>query len=241
MKLKSIFLLTAMTLFILTNFTDRVSYETNKWDVFEGILQETQGKVVQCEVKTSFELANNNQPNICLQLLKELENSRGAEASTNIIKDESSYSLEFKIKDISGYIESNNNNNLNTVIIDIQQKCGENQLGNINEIINTLIYKAINNRHIELSNKQTFNFLKAELPVVDIHAVNNKVIKLLEKHNSENVNTIDINNGYSTVAYTGRNEYILNQGKKMDVNYAICKYSSSNYLVIGTPILITTY
>ena len=92
-----------------------------------------------------------------------------------------------------------------------------------------------------LSNKQTFKFIKAEVPCTDIHEVNNKVIQLLKKHNSVNINTIDINNGCSTVAYTGTSEYMLDQGKKMDLNYAICKYSSGNYVVIGTPIIVTPY
>jgi hypothetical protein len=241
MKLKITFLLTAMIMVVLTNVNDRVAYGDNKWDVFECVLQETQGKVALCEIKTSFELANDKERDICLELLKELEYTKDTEASINIMKDEFNYCIEFQKEDISGYIESRFYNNRNTITIDIEKKCQNNQLENINAIINSAIDKALNNRHMELSNKQTFKFIKAEVPVADIHEMNNKVIKLLKKHNSVNVNTIDINNGCSTVAYTGKNEYILNQGKKMDFNYAICKYSSGNYVVVGTPIINTSY
>jgi uncharacterized FlaG/YvyC family protein len=240
-KLKITILLTAMIMVVLTNVNDRVSWGAEKWDATDSVLQETQGKVVLCEIKTSFDLANNKDSDRCLELLNELEFTKGKGASINIMKDEVNYCVEFQNENISGYIESTSYNNHNTITIDIQKKCENNQLENINEAINFSINKVYNSSLMEISNKQTFKFIKAEVPGTDIHEVNNKVAKLLKKHNSVNVNTIDINNGFSTVAYTGRNEYIQNQGKKIDFNYAICKYSSGNYVVIGIPIITASY
>lgn len=241
MKLRSTFLLTAMVIVFLTNINDRVSYAVNKWDVTNSVIQEVQGKVVDCEVKTSFNIESDKERDICLELLNELDYTKGKEASINITKDEFSYCIEFINGDISGYLESSFDKDHNIITIDIEKKCQENQLENITNTIDSLIQRVDNNNHIELSNKKTFKFVKAKVPNTDINQVNNKIIKLLEKHNSVNVNTININNGCSTVAYMGKNEYILNQGKKMDLNYAICKYSSGNYVVIGTPIIITSY
>lgn len=241
MKLKSTFLLTAMMIVVLTNMNDRVSYGANKWDVTQSVIQEAQGEVVECEVKTIFNIRNDKERDTCLELLNELEYTKSKEASISITKDELSYCIKFEKGNISGYLESSFDKNHNIITIDIVQKCQENQIENINNTIDSLIHKVDNNNHIELSNKQTFKFVKAKISVNDINQVNNKIIKLLEKHNSVNVNTININNGCSTIAYTGKSEYILNQGKKIDINYAICKYSSGNYVVIGTPIIITSY
>ena len=243
MKLKITFLLLVIVMVVLINFNDRVSYGANKWDVFESMLQETQGKVVQCEVTTSFNLTNDKERDIdvCLELQKQLEWTKGKGASINITKGKSNYTIEFQKQNINGYVESTFYNNYNTITIDIIQNCQKNQIENINDIIDSAINKVSNNRHMQLSNKQTFKFIKAKVPCTDIHELNNKVIQLLKKHNSVNINTIDLNNDCSTVAYTGSSEYMLDQGKKMDLNYAICKYSSGNYVVIGTPIIVTPY
>lgn len=241
MKLKNSFLLIALVLIILTNINDKVFCASDKWDPFSSVLNETHGKVVLCEVKVSFDIANNKGQDICLELLKQLEITKGAGSSTNIMKDEFKYCIEFQKDGMSGFIESSTYNNHNIITMDIEQKCQDNQLENIKNIIDSAINKIQKSGSMKYDNKQVFEFIKAEVPSLDIYEQNDNVIRLLKNHNSLNVNSIKINNGISTVANTGREEYMLNQGRKMDFNYAICKYSSGNYLVMGTPIIIKPY
>jgi hypothetical protein len=241
MKLKNSFLLIALVLIILTNISDKVFCANTKWDPFSSVLNETKGKVALCEVKVSFDIANNKGQDICLEFLKQLEVTKGAGSSINIVKDEFKYCIEFQNDGISGFIESGTYNYHNVITIDIEQKCQDNQLENIKNTIDSAINKIQKSGSIKYENKQVFEFIMAELPSLDIYQLNDNVIRLLKKHNSFNVNSIEINKGISTVAYTGREGFILNQGRKMDFNYAICKYSSGNYLVMGTPIIIKPY
>jgi hypothetical protein len=60
-------------------------------------------------------------------------------------------------------------------------------------------------------------------------------------NNASNIGTVEIDNGYSTVAYTRKYPVMKNDGKWIDFNYAVCSYSSGNYVIIGTPVIITTY
>ena len=98
MKLKITFLLTVMVMVVLINVNDRVSYGASKWDVFESVLQEIQGKVVQSEVTTSFDLTNDKERDIdiCLDLQKQLEWTKGKDTSINITKSNANYTINFQ-------------------------------------------------------------------------------------------------------------------------------------------------
>jgi len=55
------------------------------------------------------------------------------------------------------------------------------------------------------------------------------------------IETVSINNGLSTVAYTKEYDEKVTNNKLIDFNYAVCNYSSGRYIIIGTPEIITTY
>jgi hypothetical protein len=81
----------------------------------------------------------------------------------------------------------------------------------------------------------------ADESIEDIYEVNEKIIKLLESHSTKNIETVNINNGLSTVAYTKNYDAMVNNNKLIDFNYAVCNYSSGSYIIIGTPEIIITY
>ena len=56
--------------------------------------------------------------------------------------------------------------------------------------------------------------------------------KLLEENYIQNIKILDINNGYSGTGYLGNGEKI---------NFALINYNTGSHIIIGTPIIFTTY
>ena len=48
-----------------------------------------------------------------------------------------------------------------------------------------------------------------------LNLANKEILKLLKEHGTTNINTISLENGYSTTAYTRRYDSIESNGKKM--------------------------
>jgi Tfp pilus assembly protein FimT len=90
-------------------------------------------------------------------------------------------------------------------------------------------------------NAKYFQYLKAKLPNNNIKYDNNKVLELLKGYDSTNINTVKLENGYSTTAYTKMYNSMESNGQLIDLNYALSKYSSGSYIIIGTPEINVTY
>lgn len=199
-------------------------------DLFKEIIGAAQGTVTEYGVKASYETEKDGEA-YCLELLDKLGITGG---SVNIAKDEKLYSIDFKNNEIKGYIESMSYDNHNVVTVNLVQIDTENKLSELKY----KVQKAIGNQEKEV---KYFEYLKARISNRDKLQVNSEITETLRKYNAVNINTIQIDNGYSTVAYTKRYPTMKNNGKLMDLNYAVCSYSSGNYVVIGTPVIITTY
>lgn len=103
------------------------------------------------------------------------------------------------------------------------------------EIINYNSSKKLSELMQELTNLQTkyskdlryFQYIKGK--------INNKdstIDKINSIREMKNINTLEIHNGYVGTA----NIY---DGER--VNFSVCTYNTGSYLVIGTPIIFTTY
>lgn len=205
--------------------------EDNNIDLIESILNRTNGQIEEYGVKTSFE-ADGNGEDICVDILKKMELSE--KSKINVLKNNEMYCLEFNKDDTTGYIESINFDNHNVVTVNITKKNSTNGLKELKKEIED----ATNSR---TKNQKVFQYIKAKIPNSDISNVNDDVVNILRKDKAKNIDTVNISNGYSTVAYTKNYEPMKNNGKLMDFNFAVCRYSSGNYLIIGTPVITTNY
>jgi hypothetical protein len=199
-------------------------------DLFKEVLNTAKGTVTEYGVKASFE-TNKKSEEYCLELLKRLEI---ASSSTNITKDDKLYCVDFNNNSIKGYIESMSYDNHNVVTLNIVQTDTENRLLELKKKVET----AIGSQEKEI---KSFQYLKAQISSQDKYQVNRDVATVLKKYNAVNLETVQLDNGYSTVAYTKKYFSMKNNGKLIDFNYAVCSYSSGNYIVIGTPVIVTTY
>lgn len=200
-------------------------------NLFEEALKRVNGKTVEYGITSNFTTDENGEK-ISHYILENLHFYNGG--SKRIIKNGKVYCVEFESNDVSGYIETTTYENHNLVTVNIIKRDSENGL----EDLKNKIYNCLKNKQIDA---KYFQYLKAKIPNNDIVNANKEILRLLKDCKASNINTIELENGYSTTAYTKNYNSIQSDGKLIDFNYAVCKYSSGSYVIIGTPELIVTY
>ncbi|MGH4138505.1 YwmB family TATA-box binding protein [Clostridium sp.] len=239
MKRKNITLLCIVLCLIILRINVRLSNAKDEFDLFDEILIQTKSKIVEYGLETTFK-TQENPKEICNKLIDKLELDN-SEIKLNVVENDNFYCIDFLGKNIKGYIESSKYSNEEVVTINISKIGSENDL----QSLKSKVSNCIGDRE---ENIKYFQYLKAKIPytatklgVKDINLLNEKIIKILKSHGTENIETVKIYNGLSTVAYTKKYDEKLNNNKLTDFNYAICNYSSGSYIIIGTPEIITTY
>lgn len=232
MKYKS-YLLFLIILFygcINTNFMHL--YATEKKDVINEIIKYTEGTVVEYGVKIHLEVQDCNETE-CMQLI----NGIGFPSySVNKVQlTNGSYCLEFENSLGSGYVEYNGDNSQKSITFQAIIKDNKNGIESLKNKVQKsgLFY----NKKINY-----IQYIKLKLNNVRSNdETNTGIINLLKKNNAANIETIRLKNGYSSTAYTGLYSSISDKGQLIDLNFSVCNYSTGNYVIIGTPEIMTTY
>lgn len=220
-------LLILITILLMTGF----SMNERKSDLFDDILKKTNSNPIECGIKAVF-TTDEERENICNDILKRLEFYDGW--NTIVLKNQQIYCVEFGRNNVKGYIEIIHYENHNVVNINIINKDDKDSL---KELKNKL-QQCLKDKKVKVDYSM---YLKLKMQNNDVQSTNEQILKLLKTQGATNINTISINNGYSTTAYTKQYESIQSNGKVIDFNYAVCKYSSGSYIIIGTPEIIVTY
>lgn len=228
-KIVIIFLCLSICIFICIN--DIFKFHKTNIDLFNEILQVTDSKTLEYGVKVTFETDKDGQT-VCNNLLNDI--GMREDSKINVFNKGVTYCIEFDHNDVSGYIESAENGKQNSIVINIIKKDNKNELNDLKKVLENAV--GVNNKNIKY-----FQYLKAKVPNTNLKETNNKVLKILKEDKAENIDTVPIESGYSTVAYTKQYETIKYNNKFMDINYSVCRYKSGNYIIIGTPIITTTY
>lgn len=228
-KRNKIIVFLAFILISTISFTN-FSHAEKNIDLFNDILSTVKGSTVECGIKVSFEIEEDGKK-YCMDLLNKLNINT---SNIKITKGENSYSLEFNKNEEKGYIECISYDNHNVVTLNILSYCNENNLSFLKAEVQKAIMKSD-------KDMDYFLYLKAKVAEDNISEINYKVEALLKQNNAKNINSVKLENGLSTVAYTKQFKPMKNDGELMDLNYAVCSYSSGNYIIIGTPIIIEAY
>ncbi|MFD3158246.1 YwmB family TATA-box binding protein [Haloimpatiens sp. FM7330] len=205
--------------------------KSKECDLFNDILEKCNAEVIEYGVRTSFETRKNGKE-FCNFLLNKLE----IKCNIKKIENNKIYRLEFCNNKINGYIQNLKEDKKNIITINIIKKDKKNNL----DKIKCKISNAINCVKLEKNNTY-FTYLKSKINNKNLKSVKNSINTLLKSRNVQNINTIKINNGYSTVAYTGKYDICKVNNDFIDFNYAVSAYSSGSYLIIGTPQIIINY
>lgn len=230
MRKKIVSLIILTTFGIIVFFTD-FSMAKKSTDLFNEILVITNSTTIEYGIASTFKIEENDE-SITDYILKELGFDH--DFNRKELKNKKGYCIEFGDSNINGYIETIRYENHNIVTVNIVKKDNQNNLEDLkNKLQGCLKDKKINAKY--------FQYLKAKAESKDIESINNQILTLLKSHRVVNINTVSLENGYSTTAYTKNYDSIQSDSKTIDFNYAVCKYSSGSYVIIGTPELIVTY
>lgn len=239
MKRKSITLLCIVLSMIILQINVRFAKAQENYNLFDEILMQTKSKTVEYGLKTCFE-TQEEPKEICNYLISALDlNNKKTMLSTSDNKD--SYCVNYSSESENGYVEAMKYGNKSLITINISNVSNENGLIPLKNKVRV----SIGNRG---KNIKYFQYLKAKVGVINknvktnnINGINQKIIEILKSQGTENIETVSLNNGLSTMAYTQKFDEKVINNKLIDFNYAVCSYSSGKYIIIGTPEILTTY
>lgn len=208
-----------------------ISYQETDAQIFNEIIESSGSQIQEFGVKASFN-TNKSGSLAALELfnLLNLEDINTAKI-TNL---ENKYTIDFNNLNASGYVMSFQEDNENTIIVDIKQYSTQNNLESLIEKIKS----SVSTLGINLSYSV---YAKAKTSTVDIFKTNKAIINLLRFRGYDNIDTINIGNGVSTVA--SRKDTPINSNKRanVDFNYAVTTYSSGTYIILGAPVIPVPY
>ncbi len=230
-KYKKVVILLILCFLLVVIYNDK-SKASGNIDLIDQIIKTSNSRVVENGIKVEY-ISYENGEDQWKRVLNNLS-LENLEIKSTTSNDEFFY-LEFESKDITGYIESRKlNNKNNKIVLNISEKININDLKNLNNRVKI----AIGNNNKESKNYQ---YVKAELSNNNLYEMNSKLTKELKASGATNIESLSINGGQFTVANTYRYRPTISNGKLVDLSYALCNYSSGNYIIVGTPEIITSY
>ncbi len=228
-KNKGITIFMFLVIFLFTNY--QISYAQKNNDLINNIVSEIDCEVVEYGMEVTIVTEEDFEEEKLINLLKdEIDNSRSISSNNN-------EEVDIRINGDDGNAE-------------IEKKYDGNQYYYVMKIFKNESYQLSNLKEKVLMYLQE-NFqsdIKYNLYVrcklndkKSLEEVNNQVIRKINSVGASGINTIHISNGYSTTANTHMYSGKLNNGMIKDFNFAVCNYSSGNYLIIGTPEINRSY
>jgi len=222
-----IFFITTI-LFIPKNY----SKAKNKDELFFEIADKTNSNIVEVGSKVTFSTKLQNEE-FAKEIYSYLDLSK--DFNKSLYDQNGNYNIYFYNNEISGNINIKEYNNENIVMIDFKSSTLNKRFIDLKSTLRS---------YLNLNNKKDyiFEYLKAENNSKNLKKINNDIKSILNKNGAKNIETIKLDHGYSTTAYTKRYTPINVCGKKIDFNYAVSKYNSEKtYLILGTPQIDLTY
>lgn len=109
------------------------------------------------------------------------------------------------------------------VVVELNKITDKKEIG----IIKKQLEKLTNDKCKE---KRYFTYIKGKINK-DTDKETEKLTDVFKQHGADNIRTIPINSGYAGIADIGL----------FRINYAVCRYDSGTYMVLGTPDIFITY
>lgn len=212
-------------------FKNKKSYQGKNMDVFSSIIASCSGKTVEYGVTVQFDTFDSRQE-IANHIFNKFNVNNKLEKQTSL--NDESYSIKFHGNSMDGYIESIKYDDHNIVKVDIIKHDKKYLLRQFNSYVHS--------RMKDFSNDiRYFQYVKVKTEDKDIKKTYDKCAGTLRKIGTAYINTDALENGYTSTAYTGRYESIKSGGEDIDFNFAVVKYSTGIYVVMGTPEIMETY
>jgi hypothetical protein len=209
----------------------KISYALKNNDLINEILSDSKLELLETGVDINFEKEGLN-----------IEDDELRKFISNIIENETigwvedDKGIEFTFNNGYGYINRNVYKNNYRYHISLIMKGIEYRSYDIEENFHNMI------NELKIDNPEIFIYAKAKLnDETDLKIYNDEIINLLKIYGAEEFKTVEINNGFSTTTNTHRYSGKTINERTFDLNFAVCKYLSGNYLIIGTPEITKSY
>lgn len=227
-----IIVLSIFLIFLFDGFCTKSKVYSND-TLFDDILKCTKSTIQECDVTATFE-TNLNGESMCQSIFKKINGKQNF--NSNVIQNTEFYRIEFNKKSERGYIQSIKYGKYNVITIDIDE------LGNKNKLNDLMIQikESLKNRKESI---KYFEYLKAKTTNSNsINECNSQILRLLGSYHISDIDTLNLENGYTSTAYTGLYDNAIEVNNKLvDFNYSVCRYYSGNYIILATPEIIKTY
>lgn len=200
-------------------------------DMFKNILQRTNSVPEEYGIMVTFNTFGNREKAV-YEIFNILNKYNGY--NKKILRDNKIYCIEFNGSYAKGYIEGVENENFNIITVNIIRKCSQYRLQDLKSMVDG----CLSNRKEKY---RYFEYVKAKTQSQDVSTIDNEVKNILKYYGSSNIKTIALEEGYSSTAYTHEYDPIQSDGELIDFNYAVVKYNTGTYIVMGTPEIMVTY
>ncbi|HEY5561813.1 MAG TPA: YwmB family TATA-box binding protein [Clostridiaceae bacterium] len=235
--LKKLFLL-----IILVGFCTciRSNSDSGIYQVISHMIYASKANIVEYGVQTSFETSKSTSEK---ELTDNIFNLLAEGDSTIVTKSEQKtniYSINFQGDKASGYVQGSSTASKTNIMINLMIKGTQDELNSLKQKMDKIIAEQKN-----ISNIHSYFYLKGEIKKDNSKVINDTIIDDLNYMGVINIDTVSLNNGFSTVCYTGSKDNINNSGKLMDLNFAVMNYNNGiyekSYLFVGTPMINISY
>jgi hypothetical protein len=202
-----------------------------KNDLIVEILKNTSSDISELGVRTSFSTKGDGEK-ACVTILQNL-NFIGNK-KVDVLKNNNIYTLDFRTDEFSGYIQYVKYGEKGKITVDVIAHKPD--LGLIE--LRNKVEKAVIGIGEE---KKYFQYVKARTKLSDITYAKDEIVELLKRNGATNIETINLEKGSSTTALTGHYEQMKSGKAWIDFNCAVMSYESGNFIIIGTPIIMSSY
>lgn len=246
---------------IFITLSSKLSYAKKDIDYINEIVNISNGKIEESGLKISIPIGSENsiaiskedEEKICVDILEEYKKYVKDSLDITVQKSEFKYCISFENNTVQGYIQNNSIDNLRILTFKVEFKIEKNQLLDIEPQISKIIKLAAEKNHLKIAENEMKKscYVKAKLANTNISATNDEIIRYLKKQKAKNIDTVKIDNGFSTVAYTesynrinksnlglsNKSNLGLSNNANFDLNYMINNYMHGSYLVVGIPVI----
>ncbi|WP_061996151.1 hypothetical protein [Clostridium sp. ATCC 25772] len=210
-------------IFILVCLNSINSKAIDKKDIIGEVLNIAKAEIIEVGVETIF----NEEKDInsyCEELKKSIS-YYGYDKEKIIVKNHNDY-IEVKIDNLNVIIEKIDYKD-NMIKMTVSQKTKYNNLDFLKNLTKTTFK---NEKHIN-----QYLYVKSSFDDENCNLLNKHIVDFLDKNGATDLETVPLENGFSTICNTKMYNSKEIFRKKIDFQFAIMKYSRENYLIIGTP------
>lgn len=234
MKLYSKLLIVVMFTLSIVIIRDKTFYGKSEEDMFSGILNSINASTEEYVVEGRF-YSQESKENIYETITTNIEEAMG-QVYQEVNKD-LSFKIDYNHEEYDGRISIAGYGEGYDVVLRISI-CEPNL--DIDE--ERTVEKKIKEILSPISSKVEYSlYVKSKILNGTIDETRDVILKQLYLNKAQNIDEVEISNGYSIISNTNLYDKQIILGEEIDFNCAIVRYSSGCYLIMGTPVIRITY